>query len=92
MRKDASLKSFHFKKQKYLLNLESSTQITDSSDCRNSPPIFESPKKIKHNEGIKPEMEKLISRTSSVSLLKQAQMLVEFDFFGSKLTLDVSEK
>jgi hypothetical protein len=37
-------------------------------------------------------MEKLISRTGSVSLLKQAPMLIEFEFIGSRLTLDVSEK
>lgn len=92
MKKDSSLKSFHLKKQKDLLNHESSTQITDSSDFLNSPPVFETPKKYKANDGLRPEMEKLISRTSSVSLLKQHPMLIEFDFFGSKLTLDVSEK
>jgi hypothetical protein len=70
MRKDSSLKSLQSKKQKDLLNHESSTQNTDSSDFLNCPAVFETPKKSKTNDGLKYEMEKLILRTSSVSLLK----------------------
>ena len=70
MRKDSSLTRFQSKKQKDLLNQESSTQNTDSVDFLNCQPVFETPKKSKTNDGLRPEMEKLISRTSSVSLLK----------------------
>lgn len=92
MKKDASLKPFQWKKQKDLLDHDSSTQITDCSDLASFPPIFETPKKSRANDELRPDMEKLISRTGSVSLLKQAAMLIEFEFFGSRLTLDVSEK
>jgi hypothetical protein len=92
MKKDASLKNFDWKKQKDLLNHDSSTQITDSSDFASFPPIFETPKKIRANDELRPDMEKLISRTSSVSLLKQPPILIEFEFFCSKIALDVSKK
>jgi hypothetical protein len=92
MRKDASLKSFRSKKQNKILNQESSTQNTDFSDFLNCPSVFETPKISKTNNCSRPEIEKLISRTGSVSLLKQSPMWIEFDFFGFMLRLDISKK
>lgn len=71
MKKVVSLKSFRFKKQKDLHQIEASTQLTDSSDFHNSRPIFETPEKDRYIKGFKPSHEKVISRTSSVKLFKE---------------------
>ena len=92
MRKDSLLKTFQSKKQNEIINQKSSTQNTDFSDFLNCPPVFETPKISKKNDCLRPKIEKLFSRTGSVSLLKQSPMLIEFDFFGLTLRLDVSEK
>lgn len=70
MNKPGSLKSFGFKRQNDFLKVETSTQLTDHSDSIRSPTAFETPNKIKPNPQDQPTNEKLISRTSSVTLLK----------------------
>lgn len=70
MNKTASFKSFGFKKRKDLFRIETSTQLTDCSEFIIFTTAFETPKKIKPDQDDEPSNEKLISRTSSVTLFK----------------------